>query len=173
MSTALRVFSTQSPSRFLTRSLLALVSRDQQNSGVQIGIAPTCDLLSDGIHQLNQFGLLFDRKQLEVCTQANLEFEQLKVIQKRIQQRRLVSGSIDPINASQQTQTVTLHVLTQCEFELARKTLSQLVNSQRQPIHITKYWQLLIQRHGYPLQDFFGGTSNAGTTKNQKILIDK
>jgi hypothetical protein len=80
-----------------------------------------------------------------------------------------VSESIDPINASQQPQTVTLHVLTQCEFELARKTLSQLVNSHRQPIHITKYWQILVQRHGYPLQDFFGGTSNAGTTKNKKF----
>ena len=102
-----------------------------------------------------------------VC--AYLQVEQLKVIQKRIQQRRFVSGSIDPINASQQPQTVAFHVLTQREFELARKTLSQLVNAQRQPIYITKYWQILIQRHGYPSQDFFGSTSNAGTTKNKKF----
>ena len=37
------------------------------------------------------------------------------------------------------------------------------------PSHITKYWQILIQRHGYPSQDFFGGTSNADTTKNKKL----
>jgi hypothetical protein len=55
--------------------------------------------------------------------------------------------------------------------ELTEKPLSQLVNSQRQPIHITKYRQLLIRRHGYPLQDFFGGTSNAGTTKNKKFKL--
>jgi hypothetical protein len=102
-----------------------------------------------------------------VC--AYFQLEQLKVIQKRIQQRRFISGSIDPINASQQPQTVTLHILTQCEFELARKTLSQLVNTQRQPIYITKYWQILIQRHEYPSQDFFGGTSKAGATKNKKF----
>src|SRR5450759_3801691 len=83
----------------------------------------------------------------QVGTQADLEFQDLNIVQKCFKVLSLASCLVRPVNASYQNDGISFHVLAKSVLLLTAKPLCVLKHLEDQPVHILEDVQVVIERH--------------------------
>src|SRR5664280_2398097 len=74
-------------------------------------MTPARHLFAYPVHQLRKFSLFPDGEDLHIGTQADLEFQDLNIVQKCFKVLSLASCLVRPINASYKNDGISFHVL--------------------------------------------------------------
>src|SRR5450756_705539 len=110
-------------------------------------MTPARNLFAYPIHQQRKFSLFLDGEDLHIGTQADLEFQDLNIVQKCFKVLGLASCLVRPVHASYQNDGISFHVLAKSVLVLTGKPLCVLNHLEDQPVHILEDVQVVIERH--------------------------
>ncbi len=84
-------------------------------------IPPSRNLLANAVHVDSKFRLTTKAHDMQVCAQTDFQLEHFKVVKKAFQICLFILAFVRAVDAPHEADAVTLHVLPEREFVLARE----------------------------------------------------